>query len=174
MAKIATISFRKRKHPSTTEPVRSWLKGLSDEDRRIIRLDIVTVEWGWPVGMPLCRTITGCRGLWEMRSSVPDRRIARIFFCTQRGRLVLLHGILKKTEKTPESDLDLAMKRKKQDGTERCFAFFPRKHQNRLNFASEIAQIQPHRHASSRFKKCTGRSVSVTTRTDITTGEKRA
>jgi phage-related protein len=94
--------------------VRTWLKGLPDEDRRIIGLDIATVEYGWPVGMPIFSAITGRRGLWEVRSSLPGGRIARVFFCTQRGRLVLLHGILKKTEKTPDSDLDLAMKRKKE------------------------------------------------------------
>ena len=82
--------------------------------RRIIGLDIATVEYGWPVGMPICRAITGRRGLWEVRSSLPGGRIARVFFCIQRGRLVLLHGILKKTEKTSDSDLDLAMKRKKE------------------------------------------------------------
>ena len=64
--------------------------------------------------MPICRAITGRRGLWEVRSSLPGGRIVRVFFCIQRGRLVLLHGILKKIEKTPDSDLDLAMKRKKK------------------------------------------------------------
>ena len=99
---------------SGTEPVRAWLKDLPDEDRRIIGLDIATVEYGWPVGMPICRSIAGRRGLWEVRSSLPGGRIARVFFCIRRGQLVLLHGMLKKTEKTPDSDLDLATKRKKE------------------------------------------------------------
>lgn len=94
--------------------MRVWLKGLPDEDRRIIGLDIATVEYGWPVGMPICRAITGRRGLWEVRSSLPGGRIARVLFCIHRGQLVLLHGFLKKTNKTPDSDLDLAMKRKKE------------------------------------------------------------
>ncbi len=94
--------------------MRAWLKGLSDEDCRIIGLDIATVEYGWPVGMPICRSITGRRGLWEVRSSLPDGRIARVLFCIHRGQLALLHGIVKKTEKTPDSDLDLAMKRKRE------------------------------------------------------------
>lgn len=94
--------------------MRVWLKGLSDEDRHIIGLDIATVEYGWPVGMPVCRSITGRRGLWEVRSSLPDGRIARVFFCIYRGQLMLLHGIVKKTEKTPDNDLDLAMKRKRE------------------------------------------------------------
>ena len=91
-----------------------WLKGLPDKDRRIIGLDIATVEYGWPVGMPICRAITGRRSLWEIRSSLPGGRIARVLFCIHRGQLVLLHGFLKKTNKTPDSDLDLAMKRKKE------------------------------------------------------------
>lgn len=99
---------------SGVEPVRVWLKGLSDEDRRVMGLDIATVEYGWPVGMPICRAITGRRGLWEVRSSLPGGRIARVLFCIHRGQLVLLHGFIKKSQQTPESDLDLAMKRKKE------------------------------------------------------------
>lgn len=99
---------------SEAEPVRTWLKSLSAEDRRVIGLDIATVEYGWPVGMPICRPITGRRGLWEVRSSLPGGRIARVLFCIHRSQLVLLHGFLKKTEKTNDSDLDLAMKRKKE------------------------------------------------------------
>ncbi len=94
--------------------MRAWLKGLPDKDRRIIGLDIATVEYGWPVGMPICRAITGRRGLWEIRSSLPGGQIARVLFCIRRGQLVLLHGFVKKTNKTPDSDLDLAMKRKKE------------------------------------------------------------
>lgn len=96
------------------EPVRAWLKSLTSEDRRVIGLDIATVEYGWPVGMPICRSITGRRGLWEVRSSLPGGRIARVLFGIHRSQLVLLHGFLKKTEKTNDSDLELAMKRKKE------------------------------------------------------------
>ena len=60
-------------------------KGLPDEDRRIIGLDIATVEYGLPVGMPICRAITGRRGLWEVRNSLPGGRIARVLFCIHRG-----------------------------------------------------------------------------------------
>lgn len=99
---------------SGMEPVRAWLKSLTSEDRRVIGLDIATVEYGWPVGMPICRSITGRRGLWEVRSSLPGGRIARVLFGIHRSQLVLLHGFLKKTEKTNDSDLELAMKRKKE------------------------------------------------------------
>ena len=97
-----------------TEPVRAWLKALSAEDRRIVGLDVATVEFGWPVGMPVCRAIASRRGLWEVRSSLTGGRIARVLFCMHRGQMVLLHGFVKKTQQTPDSELALAVKRKKE------------------------------------------------------------
>jgi len=97
--------------PSEREPVREWLKALSDEDRKIIGEDIKFVEFGWPVGMPLCRALGG--GLWEVRSQLTQGRISRVLFCVHGGRMVLLHAFIKKTQKTPDADLNLASKRKK-------------------------------------------------------------
>jgi phage-related protein len=97
-----------------TEPVRDWLKELSKADRKIIGADIKTLEFGWPIGMPLCRSIASRRGLWEIRSSLPDKKIARILFCVHDGSLLLLHGFIKKTQKTPDADLNLADSRMKQ------------------------------------------------------------
>ena len=76
--------------------------------------DIRTAEFGWPIGMPLCRKIAGRPGLWEIRTSLSSGRIARVFFCVHRQKMVLLHAIVKKTEKTPARDLDLAEQRKKE------------------------------------------------------------
>lgn len=95
-----------------TEPVRAWLGGLSAEDRRIIGHDIARVEFGWPVGMPVCRSLG--QGLWEVRSSLPGGRIARVFFCIDAGEMVLLHGFEKKTQKTPAAELEKAKKRMKE------------------------------------------------------------
>ncbi|PDW00057.1 type II toxin-antitoxin system RelE/ParE family toxin [Candidatus Viridilinea mediisalina] len=94
------------------EPVREWLKELSPEDRRTLGEDVKTVEYGWPIGMPLCR----CMGsdLWEIRSNLSGRRIARILFCIANGHIVLLHGFIKKTQSTPRSDLELARARMKE------------------------------------------------------------
>ena len=92
-------------------PVRDWLLSLSPADRKIIGDDIRTAEFGWPIGMPLCRPITGRRGLWEIRSSLPSGRIARVFFCTHESSMILLHGFIKKTQKTPDKELDIAEKR---------------------------------------------------------------
>ena len=74
------------------EPVREWLKNLPVEDRRILGTDIATVEFGWPVGMPVCRLTTGRRGLFEVRSSLTGNRIARVLFCIQaNGAAARLH-----------------------------------------------------------------------------------
>lgn len=94
------------------EPVREWLKGLTADDRRIIGTDIRTVELGWPIGMPVCRPMG--EGLLEVRSSITDKRIARVLFCIHDGKMVLLHGFVKKTQKTPDEEMDKARKRKKE------------------------------------------------------------
>jgi phage-related protein len=93
------------------EPVRMWLKALSDADRRILGYGVGMVEFGWPVGMPLCRPLGG--GLWEIRSSLTGNRIARVIFCAAHNRMVLLHGFIKKTQRTPQLELDMARKRQK-------------------------------------------------------------
>lgn len=94
------------------EPVREWLKALDAEDRKAIGYDIATVEYGWPIGMPICRALG--EGLFEVRSNLSSKRIARVLFCATEGRLVLLHGFIKKTQKTPKTDLVLARARKKE------------------------------------------------------------
>ncbi len=96
---------------SGNEPVREWIKSLSLEDRKIIGADIATVEFGWPVGMPVCRSLG--KGIWEVRSNITDG-IARVLFFFHDGRLILLHGFVKKTQKTPDEDLKLATKRMRE------------------------------------------------------------
>lgn len=97
------------------EPVREWLKQLNAEDRRIVGEDIATVEFGWPVGMPLCRSLG--HELWEVRSSLASRREARVIFAVSEEQVVLLHAFIKKAQKTPKADLDLALKRLKEIGS---------------------------------------------------------
>ena len=92
-------------------PVREWLYSLSLEDRKTIGDDIRTAEFGWPIGMPLCRAIIGRKGLWEVRSSLIGGRIARVLFCAHRGSMVLLHGFIKKVQKTPDRELEIAERR---------------------------------------------------------------
>ena len=93
---------------SGNEPVREWLKSLPREERRIIGEDLKTVQFGWPLGMPLVRKLD--KGLWEVRSRLPDR-IARVVFTTAETRMILLHGFIKKSQKMPQQDLELAKTR---------------------------------------------------------------
>jgi len=98
---------------SGKEPVREWLKKLAPEDRKIIGDDLQVLEFGWPVGMPLCRPISSHKGLWEVRSDLHRGRIARVLFSVSRNRLFLLHSFIKKTKKTPQNDLKIADHRMK-------------------------------------------------------------
>ena len=91
-----------------SEPVREWLKGLDKVERKIIGEDIKTVQLGWPLGMPLVRKVD--KGLWEVRIQL-DRKIARVLFTAHDGMMVLLHGFVKKSRKTPTTDLRLAKQR---------------------------------------------------------------
>lgn len=94
-------------------PVRDWLLDLPENDRKAIGDDIRTAEFGWRVGMPLCRSIAGRAGLWEIRSNLGGGRICRVFFCVHDGHMALLHGLIKKSQKTPEKELATAEKRMK-------------------------------------------------------------
>jgi phage-related protein len=78
------------------EPVREWLKDLPKDERRIIGEDIMTVQFRWPLGMPLVDNLGS--GIWEVRSKLPTR-IARTLFFVHEGEIVLLHGLIKKTAK---------------------------------------------------------------------------
>ena len=91
------------------EPAREWLRELPAPERAIIGEDLKTLQFRWPLGMPLVRSLGG--GLWELRSTLPTR-IARCLFYVPRGRIVVLHGFIKKTQKTPPEDKALALKRK--------------------------------------------------------------
>lgn len=93
---------------SGNEPVREWLKTLPAADRRIMGEDIKTVQFGWPLGMPLVRRLDS--GIWEIRVKL-ENRIARILFSLEGSTMVILHGFIKKQQTTPKQDLDLAKER---------------------------------------------------------------
>src|SRR5882757_9782337 len=107
--KIPVVFYSTR---AGTEVVRDWLRALDEGDRNAIGQDLMRVQYRWPVGMPLCRSLGD--GLWEVRSSLPSNRIARVLFSVQQGRILVLHGFIKKTQKTPPDELSLARKRKKE------------------------------------------------------------
>jgi phage-related protein len=105
---ILTVRFYRTENG--TEPVRDWLKELPRDYRKVIGEDIKTVQYGWPLGMPVVRKLDP--GLWEVRSHVKDG-IARVLFTVQGDSMVLLHGFIKKSQKTSPDDLESARKRKK-------------------------------------------------------------
>jgi phage-related protein len=107
--KIPVVFYRT---PSGTEVVRDWLRNLDPGDRAALGQDLMRVQYRWPVGMPLCRSLGA--GLWEMRSDLPSRRIARIIFSIQQDRILVLHGFIKKTQKAPSQDLALAQRRNRE------------------------------------------------------------
>ena len=104
-----TLAVRFYKNVGGRQPVAEWLRGMDRATRQAIGADIKTVEIGWPLGMPLVRKLDA--GLWEVRSHIPDG-IARVFFTTVDTTMVLLHAIIKKSDKTPGSDLAIAKTRR--------------------------------------------------------------
>ena len=94
------------------ELVLDWIRGLDEGDRNAIGQDLMRVQYRWPVGMPLCRSMG--QGLWEVRVGLPSKRIARLLFSLRGGKILVLHGFIKKTQKTPDDELALARKRDKE------------------------------------------------------------
>lgn len=108
---LPTLSVRFYREGSGSEPVRSWLKSLSVEERREIGNDIKTVQFGWPLGMPLVDHVDG--QIWEVRTRLATR-LARVLFVLEGNEMILLHGFIKKERTTPKPDLDLARQRLKK------------------------------------------------------------
>ena len=93
------------------EPVREWLLSLSQEQKKAIGTEIKVVQYGWPLGMPVVRKMSA--GLWEVRVNIPDG-IARVLFTVDKNLMILLHGFVKKSQKTPENELETAINRLNQ------------------------------------------------------------
>lgn len=110
--RISTLEVRFYKTDAGTEPVRDWLRELTATDRKTIGEDFKTVQFGWPLGMPLVRKME--KDLWEVRIHL-DGRIARVLFTVSGGKIVLLHGFIKKSQATPQTDLKLAKDRMRND-----------------------------------------------------------
>jgi phage-related protein len=100
MEPVKKLPARFYRNTNGNEPVREWLQRLTPEERRAIGKDMQKVEFGWPLGLPVCRSLGG--GLWEVRSTLPSRRAEQ---------MILLHGFIKKTQQTPKRDLDIAQQR---------------------------------------------------------------
>ncbi len=96
---------------SGNEPVREWLKALPASERRTIGEDIKTVQFGWPLGMPLVRKLA--KDLWGIRIHLVDR-IARLLFTVVGHTMILLHVFIKKSQGTPADELDVGKRRLQQ------------------------------------------------------------
>ncbi|MBT9288265.1 type II toxin-antitoxin system RelE/ParE family toxin [Prosthecodimorpha staleyi] len=94
------------------EPVLEWIRSLEADDRRIIGADLRTVQFGWPLGMPLCRKLGD--GLYEVRSHLTDKKISRLVFFQCGNTIVIVEGFIKKTQATPNEVLKLSKKRKSE------------------------------------------------------------
>jgi phage-related protein len=94
-----------------SEPVREWILSLPKVERKLIGDDVLKVQYCWPIGKPLVGSLGN--GLWEVRSRLGGR-IARVIFVVRDEKMVLLHGFIKKTQKTPKHELDVAIQRMKQ------------------------------------------------------------
>lgn len=112
MLALPKIPLRFYRSVAGKEPVRDWLKALDRGDRLEIGQDLQRVQHRWPVGMPLCRAMGD--GLWELRTNLHSGTIARLIFCFHDGVLIALHGFIKKTQKTPDDELRIARRRKKE------------------------------------------------------------
>ncbi|MEE1922562.1 type II toxin-antitoxin system RelE/ParE family toxin [Pseudomonas sp. 148P] len=104
---VLTVRFFRTE--AGNEPVRDWLAQLPRTHRQLVGAEIKTVQIGWPLGMPLVRKME--RGLWEIRVDLGDS-CARIMFTLVEDVMVLLHGFIKKSQKTPAADLETARQRR--------------------------------------------------------------
>ncbi len=111
MKKALTVIFYQE--TSGREPVKAWLNKLTKRDRIKIGEDLQTLQFGWPLGMPMVRSLG--RGLWELRTRL-DTRISRVLFVIKDGQIILLNGFIKKTQKAPTKELTLALSRMKKLG----------------------------------------------------------
>ena len=110
-SKLPRLNVRFFRESTGSEPVRDWLKRLPVEERRELGSDIKTVQFGWPIGMPVVDHIDG--DVWEVRTRL-STRIARVLFVLEGNVMVLLHGFIKKERKTPKADLEVAGQRLKK------------------------------------------------------------
>ena len=99
------------------EVVLDWIKALPKADQRVLGRDLLAVQVGFPMGLPLCRSLGG--GLWEVRSTLTNRTEARMifYFDSPLQSVVVLHVFIKKSQRTPKSEIDLALRRRRESET---------------------------------------------------------
>jgi phage-related protein len=112
MARLQPIPVAFWRSAAGREPVREWLRALNKSERNVIGDDLRMLQFGWPIGMPLVRKLAD--HIWEMRSSLPGRREARLLFTANGEQIIVLSGFIKKSQKTPATEIELARKRLKE------------------------------------------------------------
>ncbi len=108
---LPKLTVRFYQEASGAEPVRDWLRSLPAHERRDVGIHIKTVQYGWPLGMPVVDHVD--RDIWEVRTRLANR-LARVLFVLEGSEMVLLHGFIKKERTTPKPELDLARQRLKK------------------------------------------------------------
>jgi phage-related protein len=111
MRRIEALQVKFYMTKTGREPVREWLRSLLENEKKQIGEDIKTVQFGWPIGMPLVEKLD--RDLWEVRTKLRDK-ISRVIFTVYEDQIILLHGIIKKSQKIPAQDLELSQRRKNE------------------------------------------------------------
>lgn len=109
MARLEAMPLAFWRSVSGREPAREWLRQMDKRDRAVIGANLRTVQFGWPIGMPLVRKLGA--DIWEVRSSLPGNREARLLFAANDDQIVVLHAFIKKSQRTPPREIELAHKR---------------------------------------------------------------
>ena len=79
---------------------------------RYLRLTDLMLQFGANLGLPHTKAIKS--GLFELRVKSKEG-IARVFFCTKIGKkIVMLHSFIKKSQKTPKKEINIAKSRMKE------------------------------------------------------------
>ncbi len=99
------------KLPSGKEPVRDFLKELSKNDRAKVGALLFELQIEHKLSMPHAKYLG--KQLWELRVVCESGNARVFYFCSVHDYLVLLHAFMKKSNKTPAKELDLALDRKR-------------------------------------------------------------
>lgn len=92
--------------------IRDWLRDLDEQDRNVIGQDLMRVQFRWPVGMPLCRSMK--KRLVGGTQFASERSHRSRMFCVHQDRILVLSAFIKKGQKTPDEELALARKRMRE------------------------------------------------------------
>jgi phage-related protein len=100
--------------PAGNDVVLNLIRTLDPADRRVIGEDLKTLQFRHPLGLPLSRPLG--KGLSELRSSLPSGREFRLFYCFDRetSQLIVLHGFIKKSQRTPDKEMRIARDRQQE------------------------------------------------------------